>query len=136
MATQTLYRTVYDIKGTNTIRIKTGTDGMTAAQILLSAHIPEVPVVDEAGRFVGLVSESELLQVIESGRALGSIKVEEVMSRGLYFAHDSTPIETALTYIEKNHLLNLPVVENGFLIKTVSRHDLLRAMVDAGLGLE
>jgi len=136
MAIQTLYRTVREIKGTNTTRIRTGTDGTTVAQVLLSAHIPEVPVVDDEGRFVGLISESELLQVIKSGRALGSIKVEEIMNRKLHSVLETTPIETALTYIEKNHLLNLAVVEDGYLIKTVSLHDLLRAMVDAGLGLE
>jgi CBS domain-containing protein len=136
MEIQTFYRTIGEIKGTNTTQVRTGTDGTTVAQILLSAHLPEVPVVDKEGRFVGLISESELLQVIESGRELRSIKVEEIMSRKLYFVHESTPIETALTYIEKNRLLNLPVVADGFLIKIVSRHDLLRAMVDAGLGLE
>ncbi|HET6464797.1 MAG TPA: CBS domain-containing protein [Nitrospiria bacterium] len=136
MAIQTLYRTIHDVKGTNTTRIMTGTDGTRVAQILLSAHIPEVPVVDEEGRFVGLISEFELLQVIESGRELRSIKVEEIMSRKLYFVHETTPIEEALTYIEENQLLNLPVVENGFLTKTVSLHDLLRAMLNAGLGLE
>jgi CBS domain-containing protein len=136
MEIQTFYRTIGEIKGTNTTRVMTGTDGTTVAQTLLSAHLPEVPVVDAEGRFVGLISESELLQVIESGGRLRSIKVEEIMSRKLYFVHESTPIETALTYIENNHLLNLPVVEDGFLIKTVTRHDLLRAMVDAGLGVE
>jgi len=136
MAIQTFYRTVQDVKGTNTTRIKTGTDGTMVAQILLSAHLPEAPVVDEEGRFVGLVSESGLLEVIESGRELRSIKVEEIMSRKLHFVHEATPIDTALTYIEKNHLLNLPVVEDGYLIKTISLHDLLRAVVDAGLGLE
>jgi CBS domain-containing protein len=136
MAIQTLYRTIQDVKGTNTVRIKLGTEGTMVAQILLSAHAPEVPVVDDQGRFVGLVSESELLEVIESERELRSIKVEDIMSRELYFVHETTPIDTALTYIEKNHLLNLPVVEDGYLIKTVSLHDLLRAMVNAGLGLE
>jgi len=136
MEIQTLYRTIREIKGTHTTRVRTGTDGTTVAQNLLSAHLPEGPVVDDKGRFVGMISESELLRVIESGRELGSIKVEEIMNRKLYFVHETTPIEAALAYIEKNHLLNLPVVEDGFLIKTVSRHDLLRAMVDAGLGLE
>ncbi|HUK55356.1 MAG TPA: CBS domain-containing protein [Nitrospiria bacterium] len=136
MAIQTLYRMIQDIKGTNTMRIHTGTGGMAVAQMLLSAHTPEVPVVDKQGRFVGHVGESELLQVIESGRELRSVKVEDIMSRELHGVPETTPIETALSFMKKNRLLNLPVVENGILIKTVSTHDLLRAMVDAGLGLE
>ncbi|HTN43233.1 MAG TPA: CBS domain-containing protein [Nitrospiria bacterium] len=136
MAIQTLYRTIQDVKGTNTVRVQIGTEGTMVAQTLLSAHAPEAPVVDDRGRFVGLVSESELLEVIESGRELRSTKVEDIMSRELHFVNQTTPIETALRYIEKNHLLNLPVVEDGYLIKTVSLHDLLRAMVNAGLGLE
>jgi len=136
MAIKTLYRTIQDIKATNTMRIYTGTDGITVAQMLLSAHIPEVPVVDDQGGYVGLISEFELLRAIESGQELRTIKVEDMMTRRLYSVGKTMPIETALNYMEVNHLLNLPVVEEGALIKTVSRHDLLRAMVDAGLGLE
>jgi len=136
MAIQTLYRTIQDIKATNTMSIHTGTEGMTVAQMLLSAHIPEVPVVDDQGRYVGLISEFELLRAIESGQELRTIKVENIMNRRLYSVGKNMAIEMALNYMENNHLLNLPVVEDGYLIKTVSRHDLLRAMVDAGLGLE
>jgi CBS domain-containing protein len=136
MAFQTLYRTIQDIKATNTMSIRTGTEGMTVAQMLLSAHIPEVPVVDDQGRCVGLISEFELLRAIESGQELRTIKVEDIMNRKIYSVGKTMPIETALNYMDDNHLLNLPVVEDGYLIKTVSRHDLLRAMVDAGLGLE
>lgn len=136
MAIHTLYRTIQDIKGTNTLRVTVGTEGIRVAEELLSAHATDVPVVDESGRIVGVISEWDLLKAIKSGKDLGSLKVEEIMNRKIFSVQETTPIETAMETMEKNHLPNLPVVENGFLMKVVSRHDLLRAMVNAGLGLE
>ena len=48
----------------------------------------------------------------------------------------STPIPDAIKLMADNHLLNLPVEENGEVTYSVTRHDLLRASVGLAVGIE
>ena len=136
MTIQTQYKTIGEIMGTNTIRFRTGTEAMSVAIKLLETHTPGAPVIDNHGKYVGFISEFDLLKVLEAGKDLGTLKVEDIMARKLVSVSESTPIEVAVKLMEQKHLLNLPVVKNGALITTVSRHDLLRAALNVDLGIE
>lgn len=136
MSIQTTYRTIGAIKGTNTLSIRSRADGLSVAEALLSSHTTGVPVVNDRGEYVGFISEFDLLKVIEEGKELKTLTAEEIMARNLHAVHEETPIEVAVRYMEQHHLLQLPVVKGRRLVTTVSRHDLLRALLDAGLGVE
>ncbi len=136
MTIQTQYKTVGEINGTNTLRIQTGTDGTSVAMMLVSSHIAGAPVIDSHGRYVGFISEFDLLKAMETGKDLKALQVEEIMTRELQSVSESTSLEAALHLMEEKHLLNLPVVRNGFVTTTLSRHDLLRALLNIGIGIE
>jgi CBS domain-containing protein len=136
MAVQIRFRTLGDITGTNSTRIHAGTDGSSVAEQLLSSHTSEAPVVDSDGRYVGTVSEMDLLKAFEAGRDLKTIEAEDLMTRKVPAANESMPIQTATRLMEEKNLMNLPVVRDGVLVSTITRHDLLRSLLDAGLGVE
>ncbi len=58
------------------------------------------------------------------------------MKKNVQTVTESTPIDDAIDLMEAKHLLNLPVVKDGFLIQTLSRHDFLRVSLGVGLGIE
>jgi len=136
MQIHTHYKTVGDIKGTNAMRFQAGTDGVSVAEELLMNHTPEAPVVDLDGRYLGFVSEKDLLKALMAGRNLEKLQAEDLMTRTVPFVNESLAIETAGLLMAERHLMNLPVVRDGILISTVTRHDLLRVLMDAGLGIE
>jgi CBS domain-containing protein len=136
MKTWITCQTIGGIKPTNSTRIRTGTSGTDAAETLLSSHAPEAPVVDPEDRFLGFVTEMDLVRAFEAGEDLETTPVEDLMSSRSPSVDESTSIESAAHLMDQQGLVNLPVLRDGIMISTVSRHDILRVLMNAGLGVE
>lgn len=104
-----------------------------AAELLESGHAA-IPVVTREGRVIGMVNEQDLLRVLPGPRRLEEIKAKEIMTRSSILIEEGTSLAEASKTFEDLHLQRLPVVRNGILIGTITRHDLLRARLDWGTG--
>jgi len=125
-----------EIDGTNALRFHAKQDGLTIALELLSSHESGAPITDDRGRFVGFVSEFDLLGAIESGRDLSRLTAENLMNRDHFVANESTTIADAIRLMREKHLLNIPVIKEGRVAYSITRHDLLRARIGVGPGIE
>ena len=70
----------------------------TALSISLQLLAPPhsgAPVVDSEGRFVGFISEFDLLAALESGRELEQLRAEEILVQDQKASHRSTTIADA-----------------------------------------
>jgi CBS domain-containing protein len=127
-----------------------------AAKIMLQMHISGLPVMDDAGKLLGVVSESDFLRRAELGTGrkrpswlqffLGPAKaasefihergrkVEDVMSGNPITVDEETPLEELVRLMEKNHIKRLPVMRGGVLTGIVTRSNLLQAV--AGMAHE
>ncbi|WP_040786444.1 CBS domain-containing protein [Nocardia pneumoniae] len=104
------------------------------ATALLTAHgFAALPVVDEQGRVVGMLSESDALGV---GPSLANATVETVMSVPVEVITPGTDTSTIASRLLAGHLRSMPVVEAGLLVGIVSRRDLLRALISDDATLE
>lgn len=130
------FKTVGQIVGTNELLFHTGQNGLAIAVELLSTHTSGAPVVDGKGKFVGFVSEFDVLGALESGKDLNKLRAEEIMNKQPISVHESTTIAEAVKIMKDKHLLNLPVEKNGKVAYSVTRHDLLRAKIGLGLDIE
>jgi CBS domain-containing protein len=101
-----------------------------------SALTSGAPIVNDAGNFVGFVSEFDLLGAIESGKDLSQITADKLMNKDHFVADESTTIADAIELMREKHLLNIPVVKQGQVAYSVTRHDLLRARIGLGPGIE
>lgn len=104
-----------------------------AAELLESGHAA-IPVVTREGRVIGMVNEQDLLRVLPGPRRLEEIKAKEIMTRSSILIEEGTSLAEASKTFEDLRLQRLPVVRNGILIGTITRHDLLRARLDWGAG--
>ena len=131
------------------------TDVETVLHLLREHELPGVPVVNEGGRLVGIVTESDLV-LTEGDRdlhlphhldLLGAVvwlepfshfeerlrkafasTAEDLMTRDpVTIAPDATVTEAARLIAEKKHN-RLPVVEHGRLVGVVTRVDVLDAL--------
>lgn len=128
------------------------------AETFVQHHISAVPVVDETGTVVGIISEGDLLHRVEAGterqrpwwlRAfIGSDalaneyvkaharKVSDVMTRQVITAAPDTPLHEIAALLEKHSIKRVPIVDNGRLVGIVSRANLVQAIASAGDGGE
>ena len=135
MTIQARYQTLREIKSTNGMQIEAEMDVVEAADTLLKAHKTGAPVVDNRGVCVGMINEAILLDALLEGKNLKGLAAREVMGRPHPVKDDMT-IDAAIRVMDEKHLQQLPVVRDGKLVGTVTRHDLLRALLDLGMGVE
>ncbi|WP_280247914.1 CBS domain-containing protein [Nocardia abscessus] len=100
---------------------------LSQATALLTAHgFAALPVVDEQGRVVGMLAESDALA---ADPGIGTATVEQVMSAPVEVVTPGTDTATIASRMLTGQLRSMPVVEAGLLVGIVSRRDLLRALI-------
>ena len=130
------FKTVGQVHATNDLVFTPKQNAMAVAVELLTTHTPGAPVVDGEGRFAGFVSEFDILRVLQAGKDLNGMTVEEIMVKDRIFVKEETRIEEAVKLMEDKRLLNLPIERNGRVAYSITRHDLLRAWIGLGVGIE
>jgi CBS domain-containing protein len=135
------------------ITVAAGASIVDAANIMLDKHISGLPVVDDAGAVVGIVSQGDFIRRAEIGterkrgrwlkflvgpgtaasdfvRERGR-KVEEIMTPDPRTVTEDATLEDIVELMERNHVKRLPVLRGDRLVGIVTRTNLLRAV--AGL---
>ncbi len=139
-----------DVMTLGVISVQSNASVMRAVQLMLQNEISGLPVVDDKGSLVGIVTESDFLRRGELGtqrkrprwleflvgpgrlaeeyvRACGR-KVDEIMTPEPYTVSVDTPVDEIVRLMEKHRIKRLPVVENGRPVGMVSRANLLAAL--------
>jgi CBS domain-containing protein len=141
---------VYTVKPTTSVK--------EVARLFVERRISAVPVVDDQGRIVGIVSEGDLvhrseistqrrhpwwlvLMAGDEGLALDYIKahakqVADIMTRKVITAEPDTPLQEIAAVLEKYGIKRLPIVRNGQLVGIVSRANLVQAIASSGSKLD
>jgi CBS domain-containing protein len=123
---------------------------LEAANVMLNRHISGLPVVDAAGKLVGIVSQGDFIHRGEIGTErrrgrwlkfiLGSgksaidfvheygCKISEVMSRSPVTITEDTPLADIADLMEKKNVKRLPVLRGNKLVGIVTRTNLLQAV--------
>jgi CBS domain-containing protein len=140
-----------DVMVSPVITTKPAASVKEVAQTLLTHHISAVPVIDHAGKLVGIVSEGDLMRRADLGtekhrswwlavlfaeeEALAaeyvkqhSKKVADVMTRRLVVASPDAPLGEIAGLLERHSIKRVPIVENGALVGIVSRANLIQAL--------
>jgi CBS-domain-containing membrane protein len=125
-----------------------------AVNTMLRRHISGLPVVDNKGKLIGIVSEGDFLRrgeinterrrsrwlsflVGSSGVAEDFVKehgrkVGEVMTQRVITVNEDTSIEDIVRLMEKNHIKRVPVMRGESIVGIVTRSNLLQAIASVG----
>src|ERR671931_408250 len=110
--------TVGDVMTHNVITVSPQTPVTEAAERLAANRITGMPVVDEHGSLVGVVSEFDIIG--KSGRTVG-----EIMTRGVISVSPQTPLEEAAHILTGARIRRLPVLDGAQLVGIISRADIV-----------
>ena len=106
-------------------RCTSRTDALTLTHMMTHRNFGSMPVVEEDGTLVGIVSEYDLLQVMIEGRDLRKVLATEIMSaHPVTVTEDQTLVQVADLFQDR-YLTRVPVVRNGKLVGILARRDLL-----------
>ena len=147
-----------DVMVSPVITVKPYSSVKEVAKTFLERRISAVPVVDDQGKVVGIVSEGDLMHRSEAGterqhswwlRAFTADetlaadyvkaharKVADVMTRDVITAPPETPLHEIAALLEKHSIKRVPIINNGQLVGIVSRANLIQAVASTRKGLD
>ena len=123
-----------------------------AIELMLKHHISGLPVIDDKGMLVGIVTEGDFLRRPEIGteHKTGSrwrdaffsfskvtdnyvhthgVKVKDVMTSNPVAVAEDTPLDEVVRLMETRNVKRLPVLRNDKVVGIISRANLMRALV-------
>lgn len=112
-------------------RCTTRTDASTIAHLMTHRNYGSLPVVDEEGTLVGIVTEYDLLQAMLEGRDLRKILAAEIMSPHPVTVTEDQTLAQVAELFQDRYVTRVPVVQNNKLVGILARRDLLFGYVKA-----
>lgn len=121
---------VEDYMATKLVTVTPKSTAAEAISLLLKHEISGMPVVDDDGNLVGVVSEKDCLKPLVDSQYFESpsTRVADLMSTELTTVSPETGIMKIAGLFLDNSFRRLPVLENGRLVGQISRRDVLRAI--------
>jgi len=139
-----------DVMTPQVITIAPGASILQAAQFMLRHRISGLPVVDDAGQLVGIVTEGDFLRRTETGTERhrpswlqfltpgGRLadeyvhthgrKIEEVMTRNPHTVSEEAPLDEVVRIMERKNVKRVPVLKEGRLAGIITRANLLQVL--------
>jgi len=145
---------VRDIMTTGLITISPEAEILQAAKVLLGNHINGIPVVDEAGKLVGILCQSDLIaqqkripipsvftfmdgvfstssakQIEKQIQKIAAITVAQAMTPDPVFVEPGMSIEVVASLMVDNGFHTIPVLEEEKLVGVVGKEDILKTLI-------
>ncbi|MCG7401793.1 MULTISPECIES: CBS domain-containing protein [Caballeronia] len=141
-----------DIMTTSIVSASPDMSVRQAAGTMVFAGISGMPVIDEEGNLLGIVTEGDLmhraeigtgvkqrawwLELVASTRELASQyvkeharKVSDVMTTDVATVSETCPVADIAELLERKRIKRVPVLRDGKVVGVVSRANLIRALV-------
>ena len=83
-------------------------------------------VVQSHGKPVGMVTERDILRLVENGRSPQDLTVRMIMSEPVEVIGENAGIQEASNLMVKRRIRRLPVVKEGELIGIITSTDIIR----------
>lgn len=142
-----------DVMVSHVVAVKPETSVAEAAKLMSEKDVSALPVVDQEGRLVGIVSEADLIQREEIGTDIHrpwwveammpaatlaaefakshGKRVAEVMSENVITATEDTPLAEIAGILERKRIKRVPIMRDGHLVGIVSRANLIQALASS-----
>lgn len=121
------YRTVGQFMATDLFTVRPDDIVDFAASLMEWRYIRHVPVEDDSGHLLGLISHRQLLRLIARGlnHDADPVMVREIMRPEPLSVAPETPTVDAIRLMRDNRLSCLPVTDSGKLVGLVTEYDLI-----------
>jgi acetoin utilization protein AcuB len=135
---------VIDVMTKDVVTVKQDTPVMDALKIMLDKNIRRLPVVNEKGKLVGVVTQRRLESlkpragaplIWQIGNMVAKTTVRDVMRKQTLTIRPMDTIESAVAKAQAAKVGTLIVMEEGQIIGIVSTNDVFYGVVNPTLGI-
>ena len=126
---------------TDVVSVGPDTSLLKVGKLMKDHHIRRIPVVDDNGQVVGIISDRDVrdaspskattLDMYEMHYLLAELKAKNIMTAKPITVKPTDTVEQAALIMLDNKVGGLPVVDDsGKLVGIISDHDVFKALVD------
>ncbi len=121
------YKTVGQFMATDLFTVRPEDVLDLAASLMHWRHVRHVPVEDDKGELVGMITHRHLLRLFATGKAAGpcDLVVRDVMRKELITATPEMPTLEALNLMREKNIGCLPIVRGTKLVGILTAYDFL-----------
>lgn len=143
-----------DIMTKDVITVKPGATMKELARLLIDNKISGTPVVDDANKIIGIVTENDLIRknkrlhiptvfrlfdaylmvgsknMEEEIKNMAAITVDEICTADVVSIEEEATVEEIATIMAEQHIHLLPVLKDSVVVGIVGKADMVRAMTD------
>ena len=80
---------------------------------LLTGLYSGMPVTDDQRHVIGVVTEFDLVEAIQTGKELNKTTAEEIMTKEVVTADVDTPVSELIKIMTDKHVIRLPITAKG-----------------------
>src|SRR5208282_707464 len=105
---------VLKLKGHDVVTVTPHETVASVAKMLTQNRIGAVPVINESGQLVGIISERDIIRAIsEHAEAVLTLHVEQLMTRDVKTCSSEDRLVDLMQVMTLQRIRHLPVVQNG-----------------------
>jgi len=106
-----------------------------AVKKLAGNNIGALPVCDENGQLVGIITERDVLRLVAADDAQAALqkKVAEIMTRNLVVSELTDDIEYAMHVMTNKRIRHLPILVDQKLVDILSIGDVVKAKLEVSV---
>ena len=102
------------------------------ADVFIKRGCGSMPVVDGEKNLLGIITEFDLLKILQEDKKLAEERVGDHMTKEVMFVAPETPAREVIDLLEDQRLIRVPVVKDGKLEGILTRRDILYAVIRSG----
>jgi CBS domain-containing protein len=117
----------YDIMSVNIVAAKENATAIEIATRIVTGAFNGVPIIDNYGKPIGIVTTIDLLKAVKEHKTLDNIDAKQIMTSNPAVINQDATVDEIIDILYRKGIDMVPVVEDdGRLIGVVSRQDILR----------
>ena len=124
-------QSILEGKGHDVVTTRPETSIADVCRLLQRRRIGAVPVVDDAGTILGILSERDMVAGLsEHGVAVVGLTAAQLMTRQVRHCHPDDTIGEIMAVMTNRRVRHLPVIDEGRLCGLISIGDVVKARLD------
>jgi CBS domain-containing protein len=128
-------KSVHEVMTRNPRVVSRSAAALDAAKIMREEDVGSVPVVDDDGALVGIVTDRDIvLRVVAEGRDPATTYVEDVATADPHCAEPDEPLEDAYDRMATWRIRRLPIVDGDRVVGMLAQADLVHELKDKKAG--
>jgi len=98
---------------------------------MVTSHVGGAPVVGKDYEFLEFINEGDVLRAIDRGMDLKQVRAQDITNSAFVGVKEDTTLSCVARMFEMGFQI-LPVVQDGKVVRSITRHGLLRAQLGLG----